>query len=212
LPRRQEGFDFMGYSQSCLAVRGKTPETVRNSLDLKFTGENEEYAESRINGIELPGGWYAIISNHDELRLMEEESLRRISADCEVVACFVEEHCMESTAVSWRQGQRIWLVTHNSQKSKRHFESSGELPPGFAEIRDKWMARQKTEDAEMKRVDYIFEIPVEVAHAVTGYRHDRNIPGLKESPYEILEQCHIAAPVSDSPLKKKSWLQRIFGQ
>ena len=201
----------MGYSLSSVAVKGKMPAAVRECLGLKLTGENEEYADSRINGVELPGGWYVIISNHDELRLMAEETLRRISGDCEVVACFVEEHCVESSAAAWRNGQLVWSVTHNAQKSKKHFETAGELPAAFPEIRDRWQARQNAEDAAIKRVDYIFEIPVEVAHTVTGFRHDRDLPGLKESPYEILAESDRPVTGGEKPLKKKSWFRHLFG-
>ncbi len=59
----------MGFAMSWAAVRGCTPEAVREALGLRATGAREEIPESEITGAEFPGGWYMVVSNRDGLQL-----------------------------------------------------------------------------------------------------------------------------------------------
>ena len=49
------------------------------------------------------------------------------------------------------------------------------------------MSAQKTA-SKRADVDYRFDIPVELAASLTGFRHDRELPAeMGEEPYEVLE-------------------------
>jgi len=178
----------MGYSMAWAAVRGGTPQAVHGALALRGTGTREEIPESDITGAELPGGWYMVASNRDKLRFTEDAVLGLLSRVGEVVVCLVEEHVMCSSAARWRDGQRVWSVFHDAggRKGIECLEVKGQPPASFAAIRDRLFAEQSAAGGKKAGVDYVFDIPVELAHSLTGYRHDQDIPGRPKDAFEVL--------------------------
>jgi len=104
----------MGFSVSWLAVHGKSADQVRQQLGLQQTGQREEIPESPVLAADLPTGWYLVFANRCDYA--ENAGLRRLSLDCEVVACSVEEHVMVSAASGWKDGRNTWAITHDSQQ------------------------------------------------------------------------------------------------
>jgi hypothetical protein len=197
----------MGYSLSWLAVKGKPAHLVRTELGFRPTGEREEFAEAEISSVETPTGWYIIISNHTGQVASDEVMQKLSSSGCELVTCFVEEHVMMSGATGWKDGRMKWSVDHDCQKGERHLDVQGEPTPEFPAIRDAWFAKTDPE------VDYIFEIPVETAKSITGYRHDENIPGLSGDVFEVLERVsEQKASLQESSPEKRSVFRRFFGR
>ncbi len=196
----------MGFSMSWAAVRGGTPQAVHGALALRGTGKREEIPESDITGAELPGGWYMVASNRDGLRLTEDAALGRLSRVGEVVMCFVEEHVMCSFAACWRDGQLIWSVYHDSggRKGIECLEVKGQPPTSFAAIRDRLFAEQSAAGGKKAGVDYILDIPVELAHSLTGYRHDHDIPGMPKDAFEVLVSTRTTP-------ERRSWWRRVVG-
>jgi hypothetical protein len=185
----------MGYSLSWLAVKGKSPQAVRDELGYHPTGAREVIPEADLSAVEMPNGWYLIVSNQSE-QVCPDAVLQRLSSEGgELITCFVEEHVMVSEATGWKDGRMKWSVTHNAQEHRQHLEVHGEPPSDFAAIRDRLVARDKPGE-----VDYIFSIPVEMAKSVAGYRHDQDVPGLTGDVFEVL-----AAP------KKPSLFKRLLG-
>jgi hypothetical protein len=199
----------MGYSLSWFAVRGKSPELVLSQLELHATGTREEIPESPIVAAELPDGWYLVLSNQDT-RFVEDASLRRISAGCEVVSCFVEEHVMCSEARGWKDGKELWSVCHDAQVGIDNLEKMGALPSTFSSIHTRLLAER--EKAGAQAADFLFDVPVELAKAETGFRHDEDCPGGKEDPFELLATGRGQSDSSSSsPTRKKSWIKSLFG-
>lgn len=189
----------MGYSLSWLAVRGKDSRVLLPQLGLSGTGEREEIPESEIAGAQLPGEWYVIVNDHD-IRFVDDAVLERISVGCEAVTCFVEEHVMCSAATGWSDGKEVWAVIHNAQERLDHLVEEGLLPTEFAAIRDGLCAKKAD------GVDFIFDVPVELAGALTGFRHDRDFPGAsaEDQPFEVLQ----AMTPSDS--RRSSRIRRLY--
>lgn len=109
---------------------------------------------------------------------------------------------MVSRASGWRDGQIIWSVTHDSQKGLLHLDVQGEPPPAFTAIRDRKFAEQAAGDSDC---DYLFDIAVETARSVAGYRHDEDVPGLSGEVFEVL-----APPPDERPFLKRffdGWLR-----
>lgn len=106
----------MGFSMSWAAVRGGTPQAVLEALALRGTGAREEIPESDTTGVELPGGWYMVASNHDDLRLTEDAALERHSRDSEGRfrgSCQHKRHTRESALVEevgWNMIQPAYLL------------------------------------------------------------------------------------------------------
>jgi len=187
----------MGYAISWLAVKGKPAQEIREALGFRPTGEREEIPESEFSAVEMPNGWYLIVRNNYSAPVASDEAIRKLSASgCESVTCSVEEHVMVSTATGWENGRMKWSIVHDCDKGKRHLDVQGDLPPGFAAIRDTLLSKSKPD------VDYIFDIPVETAKSVTGYRYDGDVPGLSGDVFQVLE------PV---PSQKPSLFKRLFG-
>jgi hypothetical protein len=214
----------MGYSLSWLAVKGKPAEAVCDELGFRKTGEREQIPESDLSGAELPGGWFLIVSNRTE-KVASDAILQCLSSSgSELVTCFIEEHVMVSVATGWREGRRIWSVTHDAQRAGDDLTVEGDLPPEFVSIRDRLLSKQREEDlripvarhgsqrsatsVEQMRCDYIFDVPVETAQRLTGFRHDRDIPGVTGEPFEML--LGRAPAKSGSQLKGSFW-KRWFG-
>lgn len=187
---------------SWAAVKGGTAESIHDALSLRSTGAREEIPESDITGAELPFGWYLVTSNRDGLQLTADATLTRISRVGEVVMCFVEEHVMCSFAARWREGQHVWSVCHDAQRGVENLEVDGDPPASFIAIRDRLLAQQTAAGGQAADVDYIFDIPVELAHSLTGYRHDQDIPGMPKDAFEVL--------VRTTP-KKRPWWRRLLG-
>jgi hypothetical protein len=198
----------MGYSQSWLAVRGKTPAAVLEALGLRGTGTREEIAESPIVGAELPTGWYLIVTDRSGHRLTRDAVLQRLSAECEVVAGDVEEHVMVSVAVGWKGGERAWSVVHDAQRDIEHLEAEGELPSIFAAIHHELRSKQQAAGGRDADVDHLFDAPVELARALTGYRYDADIAAMGDRPFEVLTQTSGNSPARDD---RPSFFKRLFG-
>jgi hypothetical protein len=174
----------MGYSLSWAALKGGNLQSACAALGLRATGKREEIAESKIAGAALPSGWYVIVFNRTEIK---DKTLEKLSQAGEVVGCFVEDHVMFSSASAWKNGRRVWYVAHNGEEDRvLHLETSGQLPPEFEEIRKKVFAEQEQENAGRKEVDYVFELPAELAKELTGFRHDQSTAG---NVYEGLESA-----------------------
>ena len=194
----------MGFSLEWIAVKGSERNSVLNTLGLRGTGERQEIPESDITGANLPAGWYMVVANHGYPSLMEEKMLARVSVGAEVVTCFVEEHVMCSCAQGWRNGLQIWLVMHEAGTGGiDHLETKGELPPVFSAIRDRQRSKQQAAGGSKAGDDYIFDIPVELAHTLTGYRHDQDIPELGAAPFEVLATTEATL--------RRSWVKRLLG-
>ena len=112
---------------------------------------------------------------------------------------------MCSLAACWRGGHRVWSVYHDSggRSGSLHLDIKGEPPAPFAEIRTRLTSEQEAAGGKKARVDMVFDVPVELARSVTGYRHDQDIPELAKVAFEVL--------VSTQPPLKKSWFKKLLG-
>ena len=95
---------------------------------------------------------------------------------------------MFSSAAGWRNGECQWSIVHDSSRGIFDLESSGQPPPGFETLKELKMAKQKEEGGAEADVDYIIEIPLEVARELTGFKHDEEIDCLAEDSLQELEE------------------------
>ena len=174
----------MGFSISWIAVCGKTVEEVWGGLELQGTGVREEVPEAPFVGADLPRGCYLVVANHG-LTFFQNTLLERLSVGCEIITCIVEEHVMYSYASEWKNGNRVWEIEHDFDKGIWHLETRGDLPSAFLSIHDHLRSEQEEHGGDASDTDFIFDIPVEVSAALTGYRHDVEISGLDHA-FEVL--------------------------
>jgi hypothetical protein len=184
----------MGVSLSWIAVKGFNPQAVNTTLGLRPTGVKEDFPESSLSAAQLPTGFYLVIFNREEL---SAGTLRKFSDAFPLLYGFMEEHVMFSTVAAWESGKEIWSIVHDAQKNILDLEVKGKPPESFTKIRDRLMAQQYAEGVEEPEVDHIFDVPVEVAKELTGFRYDQDIDGINHGAFKVLERVGNGA----SPLK-----------
>jgi len=188
----------MGWSLSWLAVQGKQPGEVQAALGLKATGTTCIVAEAPFSGAQLPNGWYVVVADHD-FRFLEEPATTTAIASMggNAVACGVEEHTMVSGAKAWRDGNLLWSVSHDGSGGGRDLHCEGRLPEGFEKTRADALAQY--EDEPMG-VDFVFDVPLDLAEALTEFRHDSS-----ELEFAVLELINPPKPMTTQKPWWKLW-------
>ncbi len=156
----------MGFKICWLGFSGRSRDEVLAALHLTDTGIVEEVPESPISVTSVPNGWTIVWLNRFDHPFAEDASLRLFSQGCTVIAVHVHEGIMFSGVEFYRDGAPVWSVTHNAQEGTHDLETEGILPETFAEIRARLTDREGA-------ADYIFDIPIEMAMTLTGFRHDQ---------------------------------------
>jgi hypothetical protein len=174
----------MGYALCWAAVKGGPAEMVHSILGICPTGQRERIHDSDIVGAQLPSGWYMVLFNG---KTIEDRFLAKLSCLGELVYCFVEDHVMFSCASGWKVGETAWSVTHDCEKGRFHLDITGNPPQALERIQDQLTAEQNASGGEKSDVDFIYDIPAELAKELTGFRHDRDIPGTTDDPFQALE-------------------------
>jgi len=170
----------MGVSLSFLAIKGAAPADIHRALGVTDTGvasPADAYPIPSVRGAALPDGWYVVLLDDVLHPLIKSRAiLKRLSRGCEVIACQIEEHDMYSGCFGLRDGELAWSVVHNSNEDRDHLNVTGEPPAALAEIEMRLRKEQARHQPGAAGVDYIFEIPLELAAACCGYRHDVSTP------------------------------------
>jgi hypothetical protein len=162
----------MGFKIAWLGFSGKESRDVLRLLHLADTGIVDEANESPVSVAALPNGWTIVWLDRFDHPFAEDASLRLFSQGCTVVAVHVHEGIMFCAAELYRDGAPVWSVVHNAQESLYDLQTEGDLPAAFAEIRARLTTDQDGDGGDEAVVDHIFDIPVETAMALCGFRHD----------------------------------------
>ncbi|MGI4718486.1 MAG: hypothetical protein ACRYGO_13505 [Janthinobacterium lividum] len=162
----------MGYSIAWIAVRGLTKEDVLARLSLIDTGEPDEANERPISGAALPDGGYLVFFNDMAHPATQAPGMRHLSAGAEALGCQVEEHVMASAAFLYKDGAKVWDVVHLAEQDIYHLAADGAPPPLLEIIHTEMKAAQDEQGGADAEVDWLFEVPLMLATALCGYRHD----------------------------------------
>ena len=163
----------MGFSISWFGFQGKSKARVLALFGLRDLGTVDAANEALFSVAELPTGWTVLFVNDYEFG-GDASLLAQVSARSYVVACQAEEHMMASAAHGYRRGRREWEVVHHSSYGRDDLEVTGNPPAQLAEIHRRLAANNQKQDPDAwPRVDYLFDVPVELAESETGFRHDR---------------------------------------
>lgn len=180
----------MSFSLAWFAVQGIAKDDFLERSGFHDTGEVDEYFEEQHSGGDIPGGWYVIVTS--EIGLLEPARLAQWSAGGRLVAVVVHEGSSNSLATEWRDGAQVWSVSHDGSEGGDQLAVEGQLPEVFEELHQEAVAAQEESRKEGGEVDFVFDIPLDLAAEVTGFRHDEmgfddDIP-----PFNALERIHIA--------------------
>lgn len=184
-------------ARTWLAVRRKAPEAVCAALGLRAG-----MAVTRPRRFALEGaaasGWFLIVGDGRDHRLIQEPVLTLLSADCEVLTCTVDEPNLFSAATGWTHGRRLWSVSYDGDAQPGDVVAEGDLPVTFAIIRQDHVTKSQAEDAGDLLLDPLFEIPIALVRNAVGYRPDEPSPAF-DGRFVLLEAI---AP---------TLVQRLFG-
>ncbi len=159
-------------ARTWLAVRGKTADQICGDLELRAGMAVTRPRRFALEGAMSDAGWYLIVADGWNHRLIQEPVLTRLSAGCEVLTCTVEESNLSSAASSWSDGRRLWSVGYEGEERPGDVVAEGDLPFTFAPLRQEFVAKSQAEDAGGLLLDPLFEIPIEMVQRTVGYRPD----------------------------------------
>jgi hypothetical protein len=178
----------MGFNMSWIFVDEIDREELYQALDLSPTGkapDRHDLGTSRVPlaGATLNSGWSAIFAKYalvlDVTIGTNPPRLTRLPAKSRSITCVVLEHAMMSYASLSQGGRRTWEIRHDASQGAEHLETSGDLPPEFAGFRKNALYKQREQQEHRQPgewgVDYVFDVPLETAETITGYRHDRAV-------------------------------------
>ncbi|WP_271532382.1 hypothetical protein [Bradyrhizobium sp. CCBAU 25338] len=171
---------------SWILVDGITEEVLYDCLDLAPTGGTPDRYDLGTSYVPLAGavlksGWCGVFAKYalvmDATVGKSPIPLTRLPAKSRCITCVVLEHAMVSYASLWQGGHSAWEIRHDSGQGRSHLEARGDPPVVFKELCDTAMKKQRAEDAQGKPgewgVDYVFDVPINTAASIAGYRHDR---------------------------------------
>jgi hypothetical protein len=174
------------HARTWLAVKGKSADTCCRDLGLRAGMAVTRPRRFALEGARSDAGWYLIVAEGLDHRLIQAPVLTKLSADCEVLTCTVEERNLFSAATGWRRGRRVWSVTYDGEERPGDVVVEGDVPPSFAAIREDLTARSRAEDAGDLLLDPLFEIPIETVRHTVGYRPDQPSPAF-DGRFVLLE-------------------------
>jgi hypothetical protein len=192
----------MGFSITWCAVPEENADQFLQKLALTPTGDTEEIPESLICTGKLDTGWRVFWHNNYDCPFLKPKDLACLSMDDDVLLCRVEEHVMASSAELWSKGKRQWWISHEGEDGPKGLEADGRLPESYPAIRKEKEAQQLVDGGDDAEVDYIFDIPLMVAKALVGFKHDEICPHLIGGRFAVMSRT---APTP-------SVFSRLFGR
>ena len=185
----------MGFSIAWIAVQTRDHASLFELAQVRPSEGSDEFFESPISGAALNEGWFLLVGQGCDNRLINRTLLESLSARWPCVACSIEEHVMFSSAAFWRAGAEVWSAAHNAQKGIFDLVVSGELPGSFDHLRASKFREQEAEGGQSADVDLVFEVPLLLAKELTGFKHDEAPTCLAQpTPMAFVDQVQRKRP------------------
>src|SRR5262245_22019472 len=181
---------------SWILVDGIDQASLYEALDLApaaGTPHPHDVGTSRVPlaGAVLKSGWCGVFAKYalvmDLTTGTNPPRLMRLPAKSRSVMCVVLEHAMISYASLWRGGHNSWQIRHDPSQGREHLETSGDLPPEFAAFCEVAIDNQRAEKEPLPGewgADYVFDVPLDTAATITGYRYNHMV---ENDPFRNLQ-------------------------
>ncbi|RAZ82633.1 hypothetical protein DPM33_34510 [Mesorhizobium hawassense] len=161
----------MGFSISWFGLRGYGIKEAAALFGREVGGSSEDF-DAPVNAYRSDKNWAIIILGYCSFPNPPDSYLSAFSQGREMVVVHIEEHTMFARAELWSAGKNIWRVWHAGDKDVRDLHTTGDLPASFQSLRQQAFSKQDKESD----VDYAFDIPLDLAAELTGFRHDEGAP------------------------------------
>ena len=165
----------MGFSISWLGFRDYGIKEAA-ALFGREIGDSSEDFDAPINAYASEKDWAIIILQPCSFPNPPYQYLAAISEGREVIIAHVEEHLMFARAELWRDGKNIWKVWHSGDKDIRDLHAMGDLPASFEALKQQSFSKQDGEDSKPAAFDFVFDLPLDLAAELTGFRHNEGAP------------------------------------
>jgi hypothetical protein len=153
---------------SWIAVKGLDQASVLTLLGFEETGRKDAYEVYPLSCADLPSGWFLVESS--DLGFASPARIAELSQDGQALGCLVDTRVMFSGVRFCDRGRERWWVLHDAEKGVYDLSMGGDLPAEFAVIRERQFREQDSEGGSAAGVDFIFDVPNDLAEAITGYR------------------------------------------
>ncbi len=160
----------MGFRISYIASP-VAPEVLAAAVNLAVAGESDALPERGWWVARLrDSGWSILWCADQGFAEANRAALLDLSHRAEVIFCEIDETTMWSAAEALSAGASLWRVTHAGD-GEDHFDLSvqGSPPASLAGFRS---AREQEQREDDGTVDFIFEVPQDLATERHGFRHD----------------------------------------
>ncbi|MEM1050098.1 MAG: hypothetical protein AAGL24_28335 [Pseudomonadota bacterium] len=121
-------------------------------------------------------GWTVFWSEDGDFGVAKQTRVEDLSTRTEVIHCQLVDTCMASFTESWIDGSMVWMVYHSGEEGDVfNLEIEGQPPEKLEPIKKHYFSKQ---EAEGDLVDYVFQVPIDLAYAILGFEYD----GFNEPP------------------------------
>lgn len=151
-------------------------------------------------------GWSVLWADDLRFVALHRPALLALSERAEVITCEIDETTMWCAAECLTGGASLWRVAHAGDGGNVHdLTVDGTPPESLARHRSAREAEQAAEDpSDPMMVDFIFEIPQDLAGDRSGFRQDEGL-----EPDQVGRFHRIAFA---EPPRRKGWFAGLFGR
>ena len=171
----------MGLRTTWICAKGVSKADVLQRFGLVETGEDEGFTIADIAVADLPDGW--VVIHYGETEAVRADTVAARFPQGEVIWGTLSETVMCSAAYGMRDGRQVWGVEHDPEENLDGLEVEGAAPAELAAIRERLERIQAEPDNE--DVDYVFEAPMQLTKALTGYDPMRQYD---HAPFRVVER------------------------
>jgi hypothetical protein len=155
----------VGFKISWLAAQGLSKGELLAHFGLHDTQIYDEVNEEPFSSAEIPTGWAILFSN--DCAWATGSRAIALSKKVRVLTCALHEGVMVSESAFFENGQLLWQVMHDGQLDAVNLETHGALPANYNVIKDAAFPLEMDDE-----VDYAFDVPIDLALTICGWRHD----------------------------------------
>jgi len=194
----------MGLNCSWIAVQGLKVEDALASLQMEVSEVlSPDEIPDGLGMAQLPDDWLLFLWGRKAGAV--EGKLSECTALGRAIKCEMSETVMFSEARGYEDGAQVWRVSHDPDRDQSLYslQTEGAPPAQLEAIVREAKAEQDKEGGEDAGVDFIFDVPLRLAHSICGFNVSEGDP--QYLCFSVLRR------IGAECAKKPGLLARLFG-